>query len=133
MALTVVDAAEEAFLDLILAVNYTVRLFTNDATISESLAASGLTEATFSGYSAAALTGGSWVTTPGDPCSGAYAQQSFTSDSDQTPESIYGYYVVRTSDGALTWLEKFGSPVTIQFNLDRIDITPTITLADTSD
>lgn len=133
MALTIVNDAEEDFLDLILGVTYELKLFTNNVTVADTLAASGLTEATFGGYAAVTLTGGSWVTTPGDPAVGAYAQQSFTSSADQSAESIYGYYVVRASDGALRWLEKFGNPVTIQFNYDRIDITPQFTLSDTED
>ena len=131
--LCVVNQAEEHFLDLILAVNYTLRLFKNDVVVAEVLTEAGLTEADFTGYSSVALTGGAWTTTAGDPCVGAYAKQSFTSSADQAAQVIYGYYVTRTADGALEWLEKFDVDVTVQFYLDRIDITPQITFADTGD
>lgn len=133
MTLTIVNAAEEDFLDLILAVNYTLRLFKNDATVSDTLVASGLTEADFTGYTAITLTGGSWVTTPGDPCTGAYAQQTFTASAAVSPaQSIYGYYVTNGA-GDLQWLEKFGSAAVVQFSGDNIKVTPQITLADTTD
>jgi hypothetical protein len=131
--LRVVNQAEEHFLDLILAVNYTLHLFQNDVVVAEALTEAGLTEADFTGYSSVALTGGAWTTTAGDPCTGAYAKQSFTSSADQAAQTIYGYYVTRTAGGALEWLEKFDAAVTIQFDLDRIDITPQLTLADTED
>jgi hypothetical protein len=133
MTLRIPDASEEAFLDLLLSVGYTLHLYSNNVAHNESLVASAFTEATFGGYASVALTGGAWVTTPGDPTSGAYAQQSFTSSADQTPETLYGYYVTLTADGTLRWYEAFGSPVTVQYNLDRIDVIPQFTLADTGD
>ena len=129
----VVNQAEEHFLDLILAVNYTLRLFKNNVTPGDTLTEGDFTEADFTGYSANAMTGGAWVTTPGDPCTGAYAKQSFTSSADQAAQTIYGYYVTRTSDGALEWFEKFDASVTVQYNGDQIDVTPQITLADEGD
>lgn len=139
MTLIVVDQAEEHFLDLILAVNYTLRLFKNDVTAGltqvqkDALTEASFTEATFTGYSAAALTGGSWTTTAGNPCTGTYTQQTFTSSADQTPQILYGYYLTRTTGGALQWFEYFSSPVTIGFNGEFLKITPRLTLADTGD
>lgn len=131
--LVIPNAGEEAFLDLILASGYTLHLFKNDATISESTVVGDLTEADFTGYSSIALTGGSWVTTPADPSTGTYAQQTFTSSADQTPQVIYGYYVTLTAGGALRWVEKFDGSVTVQFDTDYIKVTPRLTLADTTD
>lgn len=133
MALTVVNGGEEDMLDAILGVNYTLHLFKNNVTITEALVAGGLTQADFTGYSTKALTGGSWTTTAGDPCVGVYAQQSFVSSADQTAQTIYGYYVTRTSDGKLEWLEKFTAPVVVEFANDSIRVTPRLTLADTLD
>lgn len=128
-----VNQGEEQWFDLILAIGYTLCLFTNDVAHSESLVEGGFTEATFTGYSAAALTGGSWVTTPGDPTTASYAQQTFSSSANQTPQVIYGYYLVRTSDGALQGYEKFDASVTVQFDTDYVRVTPQLTLADTTD
>lgn len=139
MSLVVVNQAEEHFLDLILAVNYTLRLFKNDATLGltqvqkDALTESAFTEADFTGYSAAALTGGSWVTTSGDPCVGTYAQQTFTRSSTGTQQTIYGYYLTRTSGGALEWFEYFSVPIVIEFINEFIKVTPRITLSDEED
>jgi hypothetical protein len=139
MTLVVVNQGEEAFLDAILAVGYTLHLFQNDVTDGltagqiEALDESDFTAATFTGYSSKALTGGSWTTTPGDPCTGSYAQQTFVSSTDQTAQTLYGYYVTRTSDGALQWFEEFTSPLVIEFEGEAIRVTPRITLADTGD
>lgn len=139
MTLIVVNAGEEHFLDAILAVNYTLHLFKNDVTDGlsasqiEALTESDFTEADFTGYSSKALTGGSWTIAAGNPCAGTYTQQSFTSTANQTQQTIYGYYVTRTSGGALEWFEYFPTPVTVEFLDDTIRITPRITLADTED
>ena len=139
MTLIVVDQAEEHFLDLILGVNYTLRLYQNDVTAGltqvqkDALTEADFTEADFTGYSAAALTGGSWTTTAGNPCVGTYAMQTFTASADQTPQDVYGYYVTRTSGGALEWFEDFGAPVTFEFNGEYLKVTPRLTLSDTGD
>lgn len=142
MTMRVVDQAEEHFLDLILAVNYSLRLFTNDVenglttAQKDALTEASFTEATFTGYASAALTGGAWTTTPGSsggPASGSYAAQSFTSTADQTPEVVFGYYVVRAADAKLEWYEYFSASATIQYTSESIVVTPRMTLADTAD
>lgn len=132
-ALQVVNQGEEAFLDLILAVNYTLRLFQNDVetglteTQKNALTQAAFTEANFTGYSAAALTGGSWTTTQDDPSTGTYAQQSFTRSGGGAGQLIYGYYLTKTSGGALQWYEQFDGPQVI-LNGDVLRVTPAITL-----
>jgi hypothetical protein len=136
MALVIPHACEEAMLDLILAPNMTLKLFTNDVASGlsdaqiEALTAGSFTEATFTGYSSKALTGGSWTTTQADPSTGTYAQQTFTRSSTGTIQTVYGYYVVRTSGGALCWYEYFTGPIATQNNGDTIVVTPTFTLDD---
>lgn len=131
--LVVPDAAEEAFLDLILAVNYTLRLFKSDTTPTEASVAGDFTEADFAGYAGAALTGGSWTTTQGAPGTGTYAAQTFTRSSTGTAQSIYGYYLVTTTGGLLRWAERFDSPVIVELINDAIRITPRLTLRDEGD
>jgi hypothetical protein len=139
MTLRVVDQAEEHFLDAILAVNYSLRLFTNDVenglstAQKDALTEASFTEATFTGYASAALTGGAWTTTQGNPASASYATQAFTSTADQTPQDVYGYYVLRASDLKLQWYEYFSASATIQYDSESIIVTPAMTLADTSD
>lgn len=139
MTLIVVNQAEEHFLDLILGVNYTLRLFKNDATAGltqvqkDALTEASFTEADFAGYSAAALTGGSWTTTPGNPCVGTYATQTFTRSSTGTAQTLYGYYLTRTTGGALEWFEVFAAPLVIEFIGESVSIIPRMTLSDTGD
>lgn len=139
MTLVVVDQAEKHFIDLILGVNYTLKLYKNNVTSGltqvqkDALTEANFTEATFTGYAAASLTGGSWTTTAGNPCTGTYAVQTFTSSADQTAQPIYGYYVIRASDSKLEWFEDFSAPVTVQFINEFIKVTPRLTLSDTGD
>lgn len=136
MALWIPNQGEEILLDIILATNLTLKLYRNDVTAGlttaqkEALTEASFTEATFTGYTSKALTGGSWVTTQAEPSTGVYAEQTFTSTANQTAQTIYGYYVVRTSDSKLLWFERFTGPVTISLNGDAIKVTPTITLDD---
>lgn len=138
MTLRVPNASEERFLDLILAADYTLRLFTNDVaaglteTQMEALATGSFTEATFPGYAAATLTGGSWTTTPGDTESVAmYAQQTFTRSSTGGGQTVRGYYVTNpAASDALVWWEYFDGPIIVTNAGDAIVITPTFTLDD---
>jgi hypothetical protein len=139
IALVIAHTAEEAFLDLLTAVGYTLRLYRVDVTTGlteaqlEALTAASFTEANFAGYAAKTLTGGSWVTTQADPSTATYAQQTFTRTSTGTVQNIYGYYVTRTSDGVLMWYEKFAGVLSVTANGDAIVITPTLTLDDDSE
>lgn len=139
MTLIVVDQGEKAFLDLILGVNMTMKLFTNNVTSGltqaqrDALTEASFTEATFTGYGSKSLTGGSWSTSTGNPATGSYATQTFTCTADGTPEVVYGYWIVRASDSKLMWFEYFSAPVTIGFNGEFFTVVPRITLADTQD
>lgn len=136
MALWIPNQAEEIMLDLILAVNTQLKLHQNDPTAGltdaqiNALTEANFTEATFTGYAAKSLTGGSWVSTQGDPSTGTYAQQTFTRTATGVSQTIYGYHVVRASDGKLLWHERFPGPITITNNGETIVLTPTITLED---
>jgi hypothetical protein len=136
VTVVVPDVGEEHFLDLILAVGYTLRLFKTDVTAGltadqvDALVAADFTEATFTGYSASAITGGSWTTTQESPSTGTNTQRTFTSSADQTAQTIFGYYVTRTTGGQLEWFEDFAGPLVIENLGDAISVTPTITLDD---
>lgn len=140
MAIVFLDQGEAALLSgtWSLGVTSTLKLYTNNVTSSltaaqiDALDETDFTEATFTGYSAATLTGGSWTVTGGNPTSAVYAQQTFTSSADQTAQDVYGYFVVRASDGAAIYFEQFtDGPYTVEFNADNIKVTPRITLDDT--
>lgn len=135
-SLVVVDSGEEAMLDLILAVNYTLGLFTNDVTAGltpaqvDALTTAAFTPATFTGYAAKALTGGAWTTTPGNPSVGVYAAQAFAVTVTGAAQNVRGYYITRTSDGVLQAFEQFAGPVVMEFAGDTLNVTPRVTLDD---
>jgi len=105
-------------------VNAVLRLYQNNKTPAYADTVAGYTEATFTGYAAATLTGASWTISGTNPASATYAQQSFASTANQSSQTIYGYYL--TVSGNLIAAELFASPVTIQYNGDTINVTPTI-------
>ncbi|WP_062434994.1 hypothetical protein [Herbidospora daliensis] len=139
MTIVIVNQGEEDMIDALAAVNYTVHLFTNDAAAGltqsqiDALDESDFTEATFTGYSAKALTGGSWTTTPGNPAAASYSTQNFPRTATGAPETVYGYYVTRTSGGRLQWFEYLNNPVGIEFDGEYIQVTPRFTLRDEED
>lgn len=104
-----------------------LKLFVNNVTPAEGDTAASYTEMSTQGYASKALTGTSWVVTPGAPTSAAYAQQTWTFDGTGGSTVVYGYYVVQASSGVLMFAERFGTPPTIVNNGDQIKVTPTIT------
>lgn len=133
MTLIVPNVGEEAFLDLLTAVGYTVHLYTAVGGSAETRTDSDFTEADFTGYSSKALTGGSWTTAQSDPSTATYAQQTFASSADQSAQTVLGYYVTLTSGGALRWYEAFSASIDVQYDGQQIRVTPRLTLADTQD
>lgn len=139
VTLVVVDQGESAFLELVCSVDYYLRLFTNDVTAGltagqvEALTAASFTEASFTGYSAKMLTGGSWTVASGAPASAAYTAQAFVSTASQAAQTLYGYHVTRVSTGQLQWFEYFDSPVSISGADEFITVTPRLTMQDTGD
>jgi hypothetical protein len=137
MALKLVDSGEVFALGYLVnnlvPQNLVLRLFQNDKTPADDDETADYTEANFSGYTSVTLTGASWTVTPGDPSFAVYAEQDFTSDDDQSPQTVYGYYLTRATGGELVWVERLPNPQIIQNNGDRISITPRIEAQDTTD
>jgi len=106
--------------------NYTLKLFTNNVTPDQASIASTFTEATFTGYSAKALTRTAWsaATTVSNKAQSSYSQQSWTCGA--TGDTIYGYYVIAATSTVLLWAEKFDSP-RIVANTDVFNVTPVFT------
>ena len=130
MALLVPDVGENLILEMMVnktaPQNLTLKLYQSNTTPAETDTAASYTEATFSGYSAATLTGASW----GAAASGTItygSQQTFTHNGGATSNSIYGYYVVQATSGTLLYAERDASaPFTLANNGDNVKITPTI-------
>lgn len=137
MTLIVVNQGEQAILaNGVTGVAYDLRLFTNEVTSGltpaqiQALTEADFDEATFTGYSAAAIGIGDWTITQGDPTVALNLEKSFVSSADQTAEDIWGYDVTRNSDGALIWFEQFAGPIVVEFTDDEIRVTPRLTLDD---
>lgn len=133
--LRMVSRGENVVLTRYLAGNMTLRLFTTDVETGrtteelEALVVGDFTQATFTGYSAITLTGGSWSTVSDDPSRATYAQQTFTC-SGGSSQNVYGYHVTDPNDSnALAWYEQFDGPVVIASG-DSLRITPQLTADD---
>ena len=125
------NEGEEDILDVIFAITLVLRLFKNNFSPANSSVLADFTEADFTGYASISLTGGSWVTTPADPSTAVYATQTFTGTG--TAQTVYGYYISRTSSGRAWYYERFTTPISIGSATPSIRITPTISFKDSSD
>ena len=130
MALNFPDTGENIALETLVnktaAQNLVLKLYSNNITPSDTDVAGTYTEATFSGYAAATLTGATWGAAAGGTITYG-AQQTFTRNSTGAAENIYGYYVIQTTSGTLVYSERDGSaPFAVTNNGDAIKITPTI-------
>lgn len=133
MTLLVPDVGESRMLQAV--VNKTapqdlvLKLYKSNTTPAETDTAATYTEADFTGYASASLTGSSWTISGTAPTSAGYAQQTFSSSAAQTAQNVYGYFVIQTTSGILMWAERFSDgPYAISNNGDQIKITPAITL-----
>lgn len=104
-----------------------LKLFSNNASLSDAIVAADLTEVTSgNGYSSISLTGSSW-TTNATGTNISYPSQTWTFTGPKG--NIYGYYVV-DSAGAVLWAETFPSgPYNVQNNGDTITVDITLVLA----
>ena len=127
MALVVCDGGELIALKALVnhtaqSTNLTLKLYKSDTTPGNTDTAATYTEADFTGYSAATLTGSSWVVT-GNPVT--YAKQTFTSSAGSQNQNVYGYYIV--AGAALIYAERFSDgPYNIANDGDKIEVTPSL-------
>jgi hypothetical protein len=104
-------------------------LYQNNHALADGDTEADYTECDFSGYERKLLTAASWVVTEDAPTELEYPEQSFTSDSDQTAQLVYGYLLLqRTSGKAICGWRFDDGPYSISLNNDAIDITPNILL-----
>ena len=109
MSLIVPDTIEVEVLTTALTPALTMKLYSNNATPAHDSSAASFTEVTGGGYAAKPLTFANWGIVAGDPSVATYnATQTWTFTGPTTgPGTIYGYYVIRNSDGKLMWAERF--------------------------
>lgn len=132
MALTIVAYGENAGMDLLTgksttAIPMTLRLFSNNATISGATLVADLTECALTGYSAIALTAGTWSAAAQSSSKGAtsYPAQTFNF-SNVVAGNVYGLYLTHTGSGVLVAVEKFSS---VRSVIDGDSLTVTLNLS----
>lgn len=111
--------------------NLKLKIYKNDYTPVDGSTEANFTEADFTGYPAGGieLTGANWTITPGAPSTATFAKQTFTSSADQTLQYLYGYYLVRKTDGKCVAGERFtDGPYAIVNNLDYAEVTPALSM-----
>jgi len=111
MSMLVPNILEVEILTSVLTPALTLKLYSNDKTPVAGDTSSAYTEVTGGGYSSKSLTFANWTITSGDPSVATYNSVqtwTFTGPTD-SPATIYGYYVIRVSDGHLMWAERFPS------------------------
>jgi hypothetical protein len=145
MSLVITDVAEGGMLTRILDPDMTLKLFKNNvidgltAAQIEALTAASFTEATFTGYASVSIAGtnqgvsSDWTVATGAPGTATAAEETFESTANQTAQTIYGYYVIKTTGGTLQWFEMFAEPQEIESDGDTIKVTPKFTLKDETD
>lgn len=132
MALLVPDVGENAILQMITnktaAQNLVLHLYINNITPAETDTTATYTEAGFTGYSAATLTGATWNTASGGSIS--YGAQSAFTASGVSTDDVYGYYVTQTTSTILIWAERAASaPFAVRVSGDAVKMTAAITAA----
>lgn len=108
MGLVVPDILEIETLNAILGPVLTLRLYSNNKVPAAGDSAASYTEVAGGGYASLPLLFGTWSITAGSPSTGQYTLQQWTfTGVTNAPGTIYGYYVIRNSDGKLMWAERF--------------------------
>lgn len=134
MALTIVNSAELFMMDLLTNKSstfqaYTLRLFSNNATISGTSVVADLTQCALAGYAGVALTAASWssATTVSGKASTAYPTVTFNF-TNSTAGDIYGLYLQSNTTGLLVAAEKFAAVRSV-ISGDSLSVTLNLTLS----
>ena len=131
MTLVVPNVSEVIILEYILnkkvPVELDIKLYVNDIIPAETDTVSTYVEASGSGYTTKQLVSGSWSISPGNPSSSEHPQVTWVFTG--ALGNVYGYYIVRRSDGDLMWAERFtNGPYDVQISGDEVRVTPRLTL-----
>lgn len=109
MPMKIPNAAELEIITAILTPAHTIRLYSNNKTPADGDTAAAYTEVFGGGYANSPLVFANWNIVAGTPTIATYnasKQWVFTGPTGG-PNTIYGYYVTRNSDGKLAWAERF--------------------------
>jgi len=113
MPLVVPDTQEVEILVNRLTPALTMKLYGNNKTPAHGDTVAGYTEIAGGGYAAKPLTFANWNIVAGEPSVATYnASQTWTfTGAINAPGTIYGYFVIRNSDGVLMFAERFAVAV----------------------
>jgi len=114
------DYAARVMLRSVLGKSLALRLYSNDVRPGKADTVKNYTEATFSGYAPAVLSGERWVWNGN---TAKYPIQEFVA-SGKKGELVYGYYITFADSNALLWAERFeDGPVAMNILGDTIGVT----------
>jgi hypothetical protein len=132
MPMKIPNAAELEIITAILTPALTLRLYSNNKTPADGDTAAAYTEVIGGNYANTPLVFANWNITSGTPTSASYnaVKQWIFNGPVGGPNTIYGYYVTRNSDGLLQWAERFPSTVVpfSPINGSKIVILPKYTV-----
>ncbi len=111
MPMKVPNSAELEIVNAFLAPALTIRLYGNNKTPADGDVAANYTEITGGNYVNSPLIFANWNIVAGAPTVATYnaVKQWLFNGPVNPPNTIYGYYVTRDSDGKLMWAERFPS------------------------
>lgn len=108
MGLVVPNTIEVETLIELLTPPLSLRLYSNNKTPTNLDTASSYTQVVGGGYVVKPLLFAGWAISAANPSIAIHSSQSWTfTGVTNAPGTIYGYYVVRDSDGKLMWAERF--------------------------
>lgn len=111
MSAVVPDSLEVKVLNNLIATGLSIRLFGNNKVPAHGDTLASYTEIVGGGYASVTLAFANFVVTAGDPSKAVYnASITWTfTGTINAPGTVYGYYLVRTSDSQLVLAERFPS------------------------
>jgi hypothetical protein len=110
MPMKVPNARELEIVNAFLAPALTMRLYGNDKTPADADVAGNYTEIAGGNYTNTPLVFAGWTVVAGTPTIASYAFKQWVFNGPiNAPNTVYGYYVTRDSDGILMWAERFPS------------------------
>lgn len=108
MPLKVPNTIEVEVLTTMLTPALTLRLYGNDKTPADGDTAAAYTEVSGGNYVNKPLVFATWSIVGGTPSVASYVGQTWLFNGPiNPPNTIYGYFVTRNSDGKLMWAERF--------------------------
>lgn len=132
MTLKVPDVTLIASLDDLMEgryLNAKIKLYKNDITPDETSELADFTEANFSGYAEQTLVPDGTAAIVDGKAQQSFDDAVFSHDGGATPNDIFGYFVVDSTETDLLWAERYASaPATLNGSGQTYTVEPVLTL-----